>query len=296
LPPRTFTDVTWAGGGFAPNAAALVGSARAGEPDRYLAALLAPQHVRGDLLALAAFAAELARIPLAVRREPAMGTIRLKWWRDAIELPAANRTGHPIVDHLRLAVARHGLQRQALIDMIDARGLDLEALPFADDGALDRYLFDIEGQLFASAAQMLGGAAAAGVAWSASAGRAYGLARLLLALPGALARGHLPIPQTRLKAVGLRPHDLFAPAPPAAFAGLVADLGRDARLSLEQARSDVTKLPREASIAVLPLALVEAYVRASTRRAHRSTAAPLAAVWPLGRMARILAARWFGSI
>ena len=47
---------------------AIIGAARAGEPDRYLAALLAPRTERADLLALAAFAAELARVASAVRR------------------------------------------------------------------------------------------------------------------------------------------------------------------------------------------------------------------------------------
>ena len=58
--------------------------AREGEPDRYLAALLAPAPEREALLALAAFAAELTRIPLRVVQEPMMGEIRLEWWRTAL--------------------------------------------------------------------------------------------------------------------------------------------------------------------------------------------------------------------
>ena len=58
--------------------------ARAGEPDRYLAALLAPAPQREALLAMAAFATELARIPRRAVREPFMGEVRLQWWRDAL--------------------------------------------------------------------------------------------------------------------------------------------------------------------------------------------------------------------
>ena len=83
---------------------AIAASARAGEPDRYLAALLAPPSARPHLLALAAFLGELARVPARVTREPAMGQIRLQWWRDAIAAPAGARTGNPVADALRATI------------------------------------------------------------------------------------------------------------------------------------------------------------------------------------------------
>ena len=42
-------------------------AARAQEPDRYLSALYAPEPARSRLVALAAFQAEIARIPASVR-------------------------------------------------------------------------------------------------------------------------------------------------------------------------------------------------------------------------------------
>ena len=60
---------------------AVIAAARAGEPDRYLAALLAPPALRPALLALAAFSAEIRRIPLLVH-EPAMAAIRAGIYRD----------------------------------------------------------------------------------------------------------------------------------------------------------------------------------------------------------------------
>jgi phytoene synthase len=283
--------VATGGGRAVPVHAAILGSARAGEPDRYLAALLAPATVRADLLALAAFSAELARIPYAARREPAMAAVRWRWWRDALELPSAVSTGHPIADGLRAAIGRHGLKSADLLALIEARASDLEPRPFADDAALEGYLVHSEGALFASAAQILAGAGPASApVWSAAAGQAYGLARLLMDLPAALARGHLPIPLTRLPA-GLEPQALVLPAQSDRLRALVADLGQRARTSLAQARRDVTKLPRQALIAVLPLALVESYLRASTRAARQ---ARLASVAPLTRIVRLAAARMLG--
>jgi len=271
---------------------AILEAARSGEPDRYLAALLAPAARRADLLALAAFSAELARIPYAARREPAMAAIRLRWWHDALALPQQASSGHPIADALRAASVRHGLAHAVLAGLIEARARDLEPCPFADDADLDRYLLATEGALFALAAQILG----AGPAWhSAQAGQAYGLARLLVGLPVALARRHLPIPLARLAAQGAAAEDLFAAARPDLLVPLVAGLGQRARASLERARRDVTKLPREQLIAVLPLALVESYVRASARASRRARQG-VAPVAPLTRLVRIAAARWFGRL
>ena len=259
---------------------AIIGSARAGEPDRYLAALLAPRAERADLLALAAFAAELARVASAVRREPAMAAMRWQWWREAIALSAGTQTGHPIADQVRALKSRQGIAPAALIGLVDAHAHDLEPQPFADDAELDRYLVATEGVVFQLSAQILGLTGSGSVpAWCQWAGRAYGMARLLFGFRAQLARGRCQIPRARLAAAGL--------------VQLLGELGRQAQASLERARHDVTKLPREASIAVLPLALVSTYVRAS-ERAEGSSPQRVALIAPLTRVVRIAGAHWFG--
>ena len=297
MPLLTFIDVATGAGRLEPAHAAIVASARAGEPDRYLAALLAPAPARGDLLALAAFAAELARVATAVTREPAMAELRWQWWRETLAEPAGTQSGHPIADHLRALTARGGVAQPDLMadlmGLVDAHAGALEPVAFASDAALERYLTGTEGLLFALSARMLGLAGnGSAPAWSVSAGRAYGLARLLFGLKVALARGRCPIPRARLERVGLGPEALSAGAS-AGRARLIADLGRQSRDSLARARSDATKLPREALIAVLPLALVESYVRAS-ERAEAGPPERLPQVAPLTRVLRIAGAHWFG--
>jgi 15-cis-phytoene synthase len=273
---------------------AIITSARNGEPDRYLAALLAPRTRRADLLALSAFAAELARVATAVRREPALADMRWQWWREAVEGPAGARTGHPIADQVRALMQRHGITPTALSGLVDAHAHDLDPLPFADDAALDRHLLASEGALFQLAARVLGlSGNGSALAWADWAGRAYGMARLLFDLGAQSARGRCPIPRTRLAAAGLAPDALYPQAGSAAVVELVADLGRQARGSLERARRHVTKLPREVSIALLPLALVESYVRAS-ERAVGASPPRVAYVAPLTRVMRIAGAHWFG--
>jgi 15-cis-phytoene synthase len=271
---------------------AVVVSARDGEPDRYLAALLSPPHARSGLLALAAFASEIARVPPVAGSEPAIGEIRLQWWRDALQ--ASDDTGHPIADAARAAARRHALPPALLLEPIDARLLEVAGESLADDAALQTYLWKSEGALFALAGRVLAPEAAAAVeAAAAPSGRAYGLARLLLRLPGLLARGRLLLPLSRLDAAGVTRSQLLAGDTEPRVASLLASLHEEARTSLVTSRHHVADLPREARLAFLPLALVPSYLRALERPGRDVLREP-AEIAPLTRILRIAAARWSG--
>lgn len=56
---------------------------RKGDEDRWLSSRYAPKPERRALIALYAFAYELARVRLVVT-EPGLGAIRFQWWRDAL--------------------------------------------------------------------------------------------------------------------------------------------------------------------------------------------------------------------
>jgi phytoene synthase len=274
----------------------LAASAREGEADRYLGALLAPPPAREALLALAAFAAEVGRVPLLVTRETAMGEIRLQWWRDALELPEGLRTGHPVADSLRAAVHRHALPRALLLDVIEARSLDLHGEANVDDEALRTYLWKSEGTLFALAAGVLADAAEPNVgAAAAASGHAYGLARLLLGLPNALSRGRLALPRTRLAAAGVTGEDLLLQGADGgvSVAPLLADLRAASGGSLVTARQHVANLPRRMRVAFLPLALVASYLRALERQTGDRLREE-AQIAPLTRVLRIAGAHWLG--
>jgi 15-cis-phytoene synthase len=276
-------------------AQAVIASARTGEPDRYLAALLAPPAARDGLLALAAFSAELDRIGHLVTREPMMGEIRLQWWRDALASPdPATRTGNPIADVLREAAVRHALPASMLLGMIDARASDLQAEPFATEAALGQYLADGEAAQFSLAARIAGGPAGADLAAaSADAGRAYGLVRLLLGLPQALSQGRLPLPRARLEWAGL--DDLPGEPDPVKVTALMSSLSAEVRANLGAAWQHVAKLPRPTRVAFLPLALVEPYLRA-LERPGRNPLRDLAEIAPLRRVWRIASAHWLGRM
>jgi len=276
---------------------AVVAAARAGEPDRYLAALLAPAAARTDLLALAAFAGEVARVPYIAGSEPAIGEIRLQWWRDALQSADDTAlTGNPVADVLRTAARRHILPRALLLDIIEARSFELAGEDMADDAALQTYLWKSEGAVFALAGRILAPGRSADIEPAAAAGgQAYGLSRLLLGLAHALSRGRLLLPQSRLEAAGVTQAELLAGEGGPSVAALLAGLRDQARTSLVTSRQHVANLPREARPAFLPLALVQSYLRA-LERPGRDLLRGVVEIAPLTRVVRIAMAHWLGRI
>jgi phytoene synthase len=280
------------GDGTSPDSA-IVAAARAGEPDRYLAALLAPARTRAGLLALAAFLAELRRA-VAVVREPRMGEIRLQWWREALRLDPRLRSGSPIADALRGVMHTRALPEALLQQVIDARWRDLDGAPLADEGELACYLWRSEGVPFQLAAHLLGARPLPLVhAAAADAGRAYGLARLLRDMPHALAHGRPAMPASYLQAAGLRPEALLSGQGGEPLAGLVREILADIRRHHAAARQRVAKLPPAIGPAFLPVALVPTYVRCLERAGLGALRGPRH-ITPLTRIARMAAARLFG--
>ncbi len=245
-------------------------AARGGDIDRYLAALLVPGGVRDDLIALAAFAGEIERVPRTVA-EPMIGEIRLQWWWDVLA-EAANphlepaRTGHPVADALSGLVRAGRVEAGELQAAIDARRHDLYADAMPDAAALALHLDAGQGTLFRQAARIAIGATAgqplSEVADRASreAGAAYALARILCDLPLARARGRNPFPGASL-AGSAEPSVGDGPSP-----GVCAHYCAAARAHLARARVALREAPgaERAALraALLPAALVEPYLRA----------------------------------
>ena len=154
-------------------------TAKTGEPDRYLAALYAPEPARSKLIALAAFAVDLKRIGAGVR-EPLLAEIRLQWWRDALAaLVRGETTGHPVADRLGPDIASGLLPAGLLMGMIDAAAE--RDWPTQTNGqALRSQLTKSESAAFMLAARALGAGHSDRLEAAAqAAGFTYGLARLL---------------------------------------------------------------------------------------------------------------------
>ena len=252
------------------------------EPDRYFSATLAPKTLRYDLIVLAAFAAELARIPGQVR-EPLAGEIRLQWWRDALADDGGDAAaGHPVATAMRATMARFALPRDIVEAVIDAQADVLHGEQPADEAALKVRLAAGEGGLFRLAARICANGEADELSPIAdAAGLAYGLSRALARIPvdGA---AEAPIPLSLIPAAGI---DLAAHDDPALRSALGA-LAAMARRAHAEATAALAPISRRRRIAFLPLAMVKPNLGALETWWSRS-GARAAEPLPIGRLLRL---------
>jgi phytoene synthase len=234
---------------------------RAGDKDRYLSSLFAPDHLRPRLLALYAFNIEIARIRETVS-EAMLGEIKLKWWHDAIEgLYAGESAGHPVTDALKPAIAEAELPKHAFINMIAARQFDLYDDPMPSLSALEGYLGETSSMLIQLAVMILSKAEAPALAdASGLAGVAMGITGLMRTLPIARSRGQCFIPTEMLERHGLTPAHVLANRNPEALATVLAELRAHAGQRLGEARAKARAMTPEAFPAYLPASLTSLYL------------------------------------
>jgi 15-cis-phytoene synthase len=212
-----------------------------GDPDRYLAAIAAPPSARPALLTLYAFNLEIARAPW-VTSEPLIARMRLQFWRDVVgEAGEAPPRAHEIARPLASLITSRSLPKTLFHNMIEAREMDLERAPIADEAALWAYLEATSGNLMVLAVRALGGAEDA---TALDVGAAQGLANYLRAVPALEAAGRAPLPDGRPQAVaalartGLGRFDRAGPVGRAARPALLA--AWQTRAMLKRAATDPT--------------------------------------------------------
>ena len=233
------------------------GIVRARDPDRYLADLFAPAEARPHLLALHAFALEVADIRRKVS-QPALGEIRLKWWETAIR---GEHGGNPLAAAVAETVTRYGLPLAAFDNLLQARVFDLydDAMPSVND--LEGYAGDTGSVLMQLGAMILAGGRDAGTAEVAGlAGVAVALTGLLRTLPRHAAEGQSYLPLDLLDQHGGVPEGVTAPPSAAAVRATVADLRALARRRLDEARGAFSAASGALLPAFLPAALVPLYL------------------------------------
>jgi phytoene synthase len=263
-------------------------AARSFDRDRYLAALLAPEDGRRDLLVLAAYLGEIKRVPL-ITREAAIGEIRLQWWRDALSSEGAS--GHPVADAMRDVARRRLLDPALLLQPIEGYGRELYEDGVEDARALDAYVDETEGAAFRLAVSILGGDATNSAArCGENTATALAMTRLALTLPQHLAHGRLPIPR-ELASRARDPRGCGMDDARSAVRTLMSELARNARTSVARLRAEGPRLEAGVLAAVLPVALVEPYLAAALKPG-RDVLAGVADISPLSRVMRLWFAHW----
>ena len=265
--------------------------ARSGDSDRTLAALFAPREARTDLFALYAFNVELARIAEQVS-EPALGAIRLQWWREALDRAAKGETtGHPVADAFGAAIGRRGLSRDRIGTLTDARDFDISTRIMPDSPSLEAYVENTAGAMFALGGECLGARGPALERASSQAGLAYGLTGLMRALPVHAGRGRIFLPADALIRHGTSPQSVLAGKSSDGLTVVLAELRHKAKAALDNARKQVATLDPNARAAFLPLCLVDPYL-ASLEKAKADPLRDIAGIDPLYRLWRMASWRF----
>jgi 15-cis-phytoene synthase len=246
------------------------GLVRAGDKDRFLATLFAPQKYRRALNALYAFNLEVARTR-ELAREPMPGEIRLQWWRD---VPGGAGRGeiaaHPVAAALRDVVVRYRLPPRMLTELIDGRSFDLYDEPMASLSYLERYAMQTSSALIELAARILSDGRDPVISdLSRHAGIAYAIMGLLRALPVHAARGQLYLPADLMERYGAQTADVFAGNATTEVRAVLAELRLRARHHLGAARGLLNDAPSEVEPALLPVVLVRPALERMERGSYR---------------------------
>ncbi|WP_425099052.1 squalene/phytoene synthase family protein [Tropicibacter sp. S64] len=224
-----------------------------GDPERFAAVMAAPVQARAVLFPIYAFNVEVSRAPW-LTQEPMIAQMRLQWWWDALE---EIRNGGMVRRHevvTPLALVLDGEAALWLQDLVEARRLDVERVPFADEPALWDYLEKTGGGLMAAAARGLGTRDVA-AAWRI--GTAAGLAGYLRAVPDLEARGRQPLPDGRPETIAALAERGLARYAEGRRKGR-PDAGKPALLAAWQTRALLTQAARHpARVADGTLALSE---------------------------------------
>jgi phytoene synthase len=207
------------------------------DKDRFLSCLFAPAGARPHLFALYAFNVEIARIRDTVS-EPQVGQVRQQWWLDTLDGIYAGRTpDHPVAQALVSAIAKGGLPKHALENLITAREFDLFDDPMPSLSDLEGYLGETSSSLIQLAALILGKGAA----------EAAGLAGVAFGLAGVLRLQKTRyLPRDMVQKIGEKETNM--------------QLCAHARKRLKEAQALQGTIPDSAMPAFLPVSLTKLYV------------------------------------
>lgn len=258
--------------------------------DRYCACLYAPAAARGNLMALYAFNAEIARIREVVR-EPLPGELRCQWWRDRLmeTEDTEDAHAHPVLFALKHTITTYRLPQEPFIALIEARGFDLYDDPMPTMMDLEGYCGETSCALIRLACLVLAGGEEPGsAALCGHAGLAYAYTGLLRAFPLHASRQQCYIPHEILIACGVSLDDIFAGRESDHLSAALAVMRAKAREHLTLLRAGIREIDQRIAPAFYPLCLVEPYLDMMEKADYRPFTtrvdlSPIRKFWQIGR-------------
>ncbi|MBI1273181.1 MAG: squalene/phytoene synthase family protein [Alphaproteobacteria bacterium] len=258
---------------------------RAQDYERYLTCLFAPPGRQEALAALYGFNYEIARVAEQVS-EPAIGMIRLQWWRDAITEIYEGKPprAHETVAALAAAVKTHRLPQEPFQRLINAREADLSDTPPQRVQDFTAYAEATGATLGALAAAILEASETATAA-AREAAAAYAITGMLRATAFFARQRRLLLPYDLLMRHHVMANSIFDLKPSHGLAAAVRELAALAETRLERCEALAAGLanPEQRAVlaALLPAALARQHLKAIGRQRHNVFAPRLSMRHPL---------------
>jgi len=238
--------------------------------DRYLTALFAPPMVRGALLALYAFNAEVSRIREATS-EALIGQIKLEWWREMIALiyeGGAEPQGNPVVEGLASIVEFHKLNRVHFDELLNCRAADMSEEAPKDMLALETYAEGTSARLLWLALEILDVRDDASTSAAQHVGIAWSLAGIMRAVLFHARENRLMLPQDVMDANNLGGQDALRRKNADKISHIIEQIGSVARLHLEKAKAFQGSVDKRAVSTLLLGVLAGQYLKGAAKRGY----------------------------
>jgi phytoene synthase len=180
------------------------------------------------------------------------GLIRLQWWRDALAgLARGTPPAHPVVTAMADAGLARRLEPDALVALVDAREVEVDATPLKRIDDLEAHARATAGALNALVAR-LSALDAETVEAARTAGTAYGLLGVVRAVPFVVRRPQPLLPEEPLAAHGLAADRLGGDDQHAALRPVLREITERAGARLAELRR---ARGRRAAAAFVPMVL-----------------------------------------
>jgi 15-cis-phytoene synthase len=246
---------------------------RSADKDRFLSSLFAPATRRGSLFALYALNLELAAVRERVR-EPLAGEVRLQWWQEIIA-GTRSEPGNPVALAVMTLLANRELPPDPLLRMIDARRRDLYRETMATMRELEDYAVGTTSMLVEAAMHVLNTPHEEHVRLAASAGVVAGITGALRNFAFDAARGKVYVPDDILQRCGTKRDDILAGRATPEVRAALNELQSHVQRRLREIRPGLGRLREKLVPALLPLALVPAYLDRMERKDYEPFRTPV---------------------
>ncbi|KZL19122.1 All-trans-phytoene synthase [Pseudovibrio axinellae] len=264
--------------------------------ERYLSTLYAPLSARPGLIALYAFACEIARIRELVN-EPMPGEIRLQWWVDALSGTDHGDVRHnPVAQAVLETIEQHKLSREPFVNLISARRFDLYSDPMPSLNDLEGYCGETSSALVLLAAMILSGAPADRQLSDACGhgGVAYAFAGLMQTLAWQGARHQQFVPVDVLERHRVEAGALQAKSSDAGVLAVVGEMVGHSKTHLLSCENALEGVDPAVLPAFLPVFQVELFFKEAGRKGFEpleinSGASHIHRMWHMWRSSRQLA-------